>query len=196
MVPYDATVKCIALPFTFFRKQKKAGHLNSWGTEVQWKTCYMRSAVVLFTKTVHEFFRSLSRRSFVRSLCISLRIQPPISYKSTPFTAKVLKKYRWELTREQRGCGSLNFLPPADTGAFLVVASLHPLLGSFSNDDGDGNQDVKKAIGLLRKTTTLHVHHAFLFISLPSLHDYDVKVPNCKFYGGRKQATTNLFFSL
>ena len=29
--------------------------------------------------------------------------------------------------------------------------------GSFSNDDGDGNQDVKKAIGLLRKTTTLHV---------------------------------------
>ena len=66
----------------------------------------------------------------------------------------------------------------------------------FSNDDGDGNQDVKKAIGLLRKTTTLHVHHAFLYISLPSLHDYDVKMPNCKFYGGRKQATTNLFFSL
>ena len=71
----------------------------------------MWSAVVLFTKTVHEFFRSLSRRSFVRSLCISLRIQPPISYKPTPFTAKVPKKYRWALTREQRGRGSLNFLP-------------------------------------------------------------------------------------
>jgi len=28
------------------------------------------------------------------------------------------------------------------------------------------------------------------------LHDYDVKMPNCKFYGGRKQATTNLLFSL
>ena len=40
---------------------------------------------------------------------------------------------------------------------------------------GDGNQDVKKAIGLLSKTTTLHEHHAFLYISLPSLHDYDVK---------------------
>ena len=62
-------------------------------------------------------------------------------------------------------------------------------LGSFSNDDGDGNQDVKKAIGLLHKTTTLHVYHAFLYISLPSLHDYDVKMPNYKFYGGRKQAT-------
>ena len=29
-----------------------------------------------------------------------------------------------------------------------------PILGSFSNDDGDGNQDVKKAVGLLRKITT------------------------------------------
>ena len=70
------------------------------------------------------------------------------------------------------------------------------LIGSFSKDNGGGNEDVKKVIGLLRKTTTLHVHHAFLYISLPSLHDYDVKMPNCKFCGGRKQATTNLFFSL
>ena len=66
-------------------------------------------------------------------------------------------------------------------------------MGSFSNDDGDNNKDVKKAIGLLRKTTTLHVHHAFLYISLPSLHDYYVKMP--KFCGGRKQATTNLNLS-
>ena len=36
-----------------------------------------------------------------------------------------------------------------------------PLLGSFSNDDGDGNEDAKKAIDILRKTTTLHVHHTF-----------------------------------
>ena len=28
----------------------------------------------------------------------------------------------------------------------------------------------------ISKTTTLRVHHAFLYISLPSLHDYDV---NC-----------------
>ena len=80
-----------------------------------------------------------------------------------------------------------------------VLAGFRPrscLLGSFSNDDADGNQDVKKAIGLISKQTTLHVHHAFLYISLPSLHDYDVKMPNCKFYGGRKQETTNLFFSL
>ena len=68
-----------------------------------------------------------------------------------------------------------------------------PTVGSFSNDDGDGKQDFKKATRLLRKTITLH---AFLYFFLPSLHDYDVKMPNCKFYGGRKQATTNLFFPL
>ena len=83
------------------------------------------------------------------------------------------------------------------TGArSLVLSVAQATLGSFSNDDGDGNQDVKKAIGSLRKTTTLHMHHAFLYISLLSLHDYDMKIPNCKFYGGRKQATTNLFFFL
>ena len=77
------------------------------------------------------------------------------------------------------------------------VAVASSLLGDNDDGDGDGdgdgNQDVKKAIGLLRKRTTLH---AFLYISLPSLHDYDVKMSNYKFYGGRKQATTNLFLSL
>ena len=38
------------------------------------------------------------------------------------------------------------------------------------------------AMGLLRKTTTLHLHHALLYISLPSLYDYDVKMPNFTLY--------------
>ena len=67
-------------------------------------------------------------------------------------------------------------------------------VGSFSNDDGDGNENVKKAIGLLSKTTSLHVHHAFLYISLPLLHDYDVKMPSFTFYGGRKTSDDKLFF--
>ena len=51
----------------------------------------------------------------------------------------------------------------------------------ISNEGGDGNKDVN-AIGLLSKTTTLHVHHAFsVYISLPFLYDYDVKMPNFKF---------------
>ena len=63
--------------------------------------------------------------------------------------------------------------------------------GSFSNDEGDGKENVIKAIGLLDKKTNMHMHHTFLYISLPSLHDYDVKVPYFTFSGGRKQATTN-----
>ena len=35
----------------------------------------------------------------------------------------------------------------------------------------------------------------FLYISLKLLHDYDVKMPNFTFYGGRKQATTKFSFS-
>ena len=54
-------------------------------------------------------------------------------------------------------------------------------LGSLSNDDGDGNENGKKVMGLDSETTTLHVHHAFLYISLPSLHDYNVNVPNFTF---------------
>ena len=48
-----------------------------------------------------------------------------------------------------------------------------------------------KTIGLISKTTTSHVHHTFLYISFSFLHDYDVKMSNFAFYGGRKQATTS-----
>ena len=44
--------------------------------------------------------------------------------------------------------------------------------------NGDGNGSVKKAVNLISKRTTLHVHHAFLYISFPSLHNYNVKWPN------------------
>ena len=50
------------------------------------------------------------------------------------------------------------------------------ILESLRCDYGDGNKNVKTQFGKISKTTTLHVHRAFLYISLPSLHDYDV---NC-----------------
>ena len=67
--------------------------------------------------------------------------------------------------------------------------------GSFSNDDCKDNEYVRKTISLLRKTTSLHVHHAFLYISLLLLHGYYVKMPNFMFYQGRKQARTKFSFS-
>ena len=42
----------------------------------------------------------------------------------------------------------------------------------LSNDDGDGNENGKKA---------LHVQRAFWYTSLPSLHDYNVKLPKFTF---------------
>ena len=44
---------------------------------------------------------------------------------------------------------------------------------------------VKAHAHLHCKTITSYVHHAFLFISLYLLHDYDVKRPNFTFYEGR-----------
>ena len=63
-------------------------------------------------------------------------------------------------------------------------------LGSLRSDDGDGNGNPTKTIGLISKTTILHVHHPFLYISLPSLHDYDVKMSNFTTYRGSTQPTT------
>ena len=40
------------------------------------------------------------------------------------------------------------------------------------------------------------MHHAFLYISLRSLQDYGVKIPNFTFYGGRTMTSDNEFFSL
>ena len=71
---------------------------------------------------------------------------------------------------------------------FSVMANcgLYHSLGTLRSDDGDGdgdgNRNATKAIGLISQTTILHVHHAFLYISLVSLHDYDVKMPNFTMY--------------
>ena len=58
----------------------------------------------------------------------------------------------------------------------------------------------QKTIGLINQTTS-YVNHAFLYISFPFLHDYDVKMPNFAFYRGLKQAattttTTTVYFSV
>ena len=58
------------------------------------------------------------------------------------------------------------------------------MLGTLRYHNADGNENVKKAIGWIGKTTSLDAQHAFLYISLPSLH---VKKPNFKFYGGRER---------
>ena len=63
-------------------------------------------------------------------------------------------------------------------------------LVSLRSDYGDGNDYVIKSNRLKTQTTTQHVQQTFMYISLPSLPDYNVKMPNFTYYGGRTQATT------
>ena len=65
------------------------------------------------------------------------------------------------------------------------------IIGSLSNDDGDGNENGKKA----KKNNFARTSH-FLYISSSPMHDYDVKLPNFTFCGGREHKTTSLFFLL
>ena len=52
------------------------------------------------------------------------------------------------------------------------IAPKSPLLGCFSNDNGDGNgnENAKKAMGLLSKATVLHVHHICGFCTFLCRH--------------------------
>ena len=70
----------------------------------------------------------------------------------------------------------------------VIEINLTIIIGSSSSDDGEENG--KKAIDFMGKTTTLHVTAAHL----PLLHDYDVKRPILTFYEGRKHRTTVFIF--
>ena len=52
----------------------------------------------------------------------------------------------------------------------------------------------QKAVGLDWQNNNLARASRFLYISLPSLYDYDVKIPSFTFCGGREHKTTTLFF--
>ena len=90
-----------------------------------------------------------------------------------------------------------SLLPTFPSSLALLLTALLSLIGTLRSDngDGDGNENVKKATGLVSKTTTLHVCRTFLYISLPSLHDYEVEMPIFTFYGGPKQAAKKFTFS-
>ena len=78
-----------------------------------------------------------------------------------------------------------------DTFAQLI----NPTLETLRCNDADDNENIKKTIGLMSKTTTSHVHHTFLYISFQCLHNYHMKMPNFTFYRGGKQATMKFYFS-
>ena len=45
------------------------------------------------------------------------------------------------------------------------VCDAPPISGTLRSNYADGNENVKKSIGFISKTTTLHVHHTCLYVS-------------------------------
>ena len=84
------------------------------------------------------------------------------------------------------------------TDLITLIASTRPKFDRYqrvyATTTTAASRTAKKQQVQTGKTTTLHVHHAFLYISLPSLHDYNVKLPNFTFCRGREQKTTTFFF--
>ena len=67
-------------------------------------------------------------------------------------------------------------------------------IGSISNDDGDGNENGKKSTELDKQNNNFaRAFHAFLYTSLPTLHDCDVKIPNFLFCGELKHKAMTFF---
>ena len=64
-----------------------------------------------------------------------------------------------------------------------LFRSIDVSLGSLSNDHGDVNKNVTKATGLdwQNNNFALATRVFVPFFSLPSLHDYDVKLPISRF---------------
>ena len=65
-----------------------------------------------------------------------------------------------------------------------------------TNNDGDGKENCQKYYVYINKKTTLQVHHFIFYISLPSLHHYDMKLPNftSPLYGGGELNTKIVAF--
>jgi len=72
------------------------------------------------------------------------------------------------------------------------------MVGSLRNDDDDdgGNENGKKSnkFNLDKQNNNFARASRFFYISLPSLHDFNVKLPNFTFCRGREQKTITFFF--
>ena len=97
-----------------------------------------------------------------------------------------------ELTSNKLPADS-NYIPLLGKGLRLTAAGLSKE-GVLDVNTATATRSSKEQSVFVSKTS-LHGHHAFLYLSLPSLHDYDVKMPNFTFHRQREHTTTN-FLSL
>ena len=103
-------------------------------------------------------------------------------HNTTPFYASTQALVPWPDTK----CGQ-----PFRCFILLKPGQPHPrwmgIIGELKQRRRRRQRERQKS-----KTTTLHVHHAFLYIFLPSVHDYNVRIPNFTFCWEREHKTTTL----
>ena len=73
--------------------------------------------------------------------------------------------------------------PHGFTAHYAQHYACNKTIESFSNDISDENEDVKKAVDLLGKASTLMCITLISHISLSLLHNCNLKMPNFKFCG-------------
>ena len=83
----------------------------------------------------------------------------------------------------------VNVTPTLKRQMTSLPLDLQELWRTQRSNNETATRTSKKITGLLSNPPTLHVHHTFLYISLPFLHDYDVKMPNFAFNEERKQSS-------
>ena len=160
----------------------KYGQESPWGPAPDWAQ-KMLCIIVTNRRTVSpEFFSWVhTRRLFSRYTCPvrspSLCVQGKLKLFSTFLTRN--EGTTDESKKRLRCYQQEQFNLPREHSVFdgsQCIVSLRC----------GADEKLKKAIVSQGKTITLHVHHAFLYISLPSTARLPVKMPNFAFCEGRK----------
>ena len=105
------------------------------------------------------------------------------------YLVQLLRTLRYTVSTVSMVTSRRKCLPSSYPKKVPVTASV----GSFSNDDGEGN--AKTAMGLLSKTTTFSRASRFFVHFFAVTARLRREIPDSTLYGGRKQATTNFSFS-
>ena len=111
------------------------------------------------------------------------------------------KAFAWEkswtprgLVRETNMAAISSFW---DTNMAAATSCENTLSGSLSNDDGDVTENGKKSIGFDKEKKPSSARASrfnLLYISSPSVHNYDMKMFSFTFCGGHEHKTTTKTF--
>ena len=178
------------------KKKQKLFYWNIWTCKPRLKVrhFYIKESIIYLDQTLGTFRLERSFSGFIKFKCLDWQ-----AFRHISNFEKILsdKKCSRKISRHTNNRAGSRKIWDGRRGMFLTWISkpIEWRIGDFKMPRQRRQRERQKGTRLNRKTTTLHVHHTFLYISLPSQHDYDVKMPSFTFYGGPKQATAKFSFS-